>query len=268
LVVQPPHHHIKMSGCTFQFTRSSSIRTTLIDEATGHAKYKMETPIKASHVVTRIRKFENPANPPLNLDEDDDSDPNDDISDEEMEDKFSDGTSGDEIHPEMPEISDEMARIYWKLIAPDEIVFRGKVHIRSEFLPKCGKMKGWVPVELHVGNAIEFVSTARSYTFIGPDDVQYRWALGALGLHHPKVTSFPNSPAFQTLDHTMQLVTTDEQKRVIAEFHPAHHLINSRRARLEVQPEGMKMLDLIILTFVYVERKRRQREGAENRQPG
>jgi hypothetical protein len=77
-----------MSDRTFQFTRSSSIRTTLIDEATGHAKYKMETPIKASHVVTRIRKFENPANPPLNLDEDDDSDPNDDISDEEYQRNF------------------------------------------------------------------------------------------------------------------------------------------------------------------------------------
>jgi hypothetical protein len=148
-----------MSGCTFQFTRSSSIRTTLIDETTGHVKYKMETPIKASHVVTRIRKFEDNAYPPSSLDEDDDSDPNGDLTDEEMEEKFSDDMDGDKMRLEMPEISDEMATIYWKLVAPDEIVFRGKAHIRSDFLPKCGKMKGWVgpPVELHVGNVVELV---------------------------------------------------------------------------------------------------------------
>ena len=66
----------------------------------------------------------------------------------------------------------------------------------------------------------------------------------------------------------MKLVTADEKKTVIAEFHRAHHLINKQKARLEVQPEGMTMLDWIILTFVYVERKRRQREGTQNRQPG
>lgn len=71
-----------------------------------------------------------------------------------------------------------------------------------------------------------------------------------------------------TLKHEMKLVTADEKKTVIAEFHRPHHFINKQKARLEVQPEGMEMLDYIILTFVYVERKRRQREGTQNRQPG
>lgn len=66
----------------------------------------------------------------------------------------------------------------------------------------------------------------------------------------------------------MKLVTADDHKKVIAEFHAAHHLIHKQKAHLEVRPEGMKMLDLIVLTFIYVERKRRQREGAANRQPG
>ena len=141
----PRSHYIKMSGCTLQFTKNSSTRTTLIDEATGHVKYKVETPIKASHVVTRIRKFENHAySSPFNLDDDDDYDHHDDLADEKMEDQFSDEMGREEISLHMPEVSDEMARIYWKLVAADEIVFRGKVHIRSEVLPKCGKMKGWV----------------------------------------------------------------------------------------------------------------------------
>lgn len=57
-----------------------------------------------------------------------------------------------------------------------------------------------------------------------------------------------------------KLVTTDEKKTVIAEFHRAHHIIKKRKARLEVQPAGMHMLDYIVLTFVIVENKRRERE--------
>lgn len=49
---------------------------------------------------------------------------------------------------------------------------------------------------LQVGKVTELVPNIRSYTFIGPDGVQYRWALGALGLHYPKVNSLLNSPMF------------------------------------------------------------------------
>ena len=56
------------------------------------------------------------------------------------------------------------------------------------------------------------------------------------------------------------MVTTDEKKAVIAEFHRAHNILKKRKARLEVQPAGMHMLDYIVLTFVYVENKRRERE--------
>jgi hypothetical protein len=56
------------------------------------------------------------------------------------------------------------------------------------------------------------------------------------------------------------LVTTDERKTVIAQFHRARYFKNRRKAQLEVQPAGMDMLDLIILTFVYAETKRRERE--------
>ena len=58
----------------------------------------------------------------------------------------------------------------------------------------------------------------------------------------------------------IKLVTTDGKKTVVAEFHRAHHIIKKRKARLEIQPAGMDMLDYIILTFVFVEHKRRVRE--------
>lgn len=60
----------------------------------------------------------------------------------------------------------------------------------------------------------------------------------------------------------MKLVSTDGEKTVIAKFHRARHLIKPRKAQLEVQPAGMEMLDYIVLTFVFAETKRRQREAA------
>jgi len=58
----------------------------------------------------------------------------------------------------------------------------------------------------------------------------------------------------------MKLVTTDEKKAVIAEFHRAHHFTRREKPRLEVQLAGMNILDYIVLTFVFAENKRRERE--------
>jgi len=97
--------------------------------------------------------------------------------------------------------------------------------------------------------------------FTGPDGVQYIWALGIAGTHYPKVSLFSSSPPSSALNHCVKLVTTDEKKTVVAEFHRAHHIRKKQKARLEIQPAGMDMLDHIILTFVFVEDKRRQREA-------
>ena len=100
--------------------------------------------------------------------------------------------------------------------------------------------------------------------FIGPDGVQYGWALGASGMDYPKVSTFLAPPLSSALNHVVKLVTADEKKTVIAEFHRAHHFAKEQKARLEVQPAGVNMLDYIILTFVFVENKRREREMREN----
>jgi hypothetical protein len=111
-------------------------------------------------------------------------------------------------------------------------------------------------------NGAESVSNTRSYQFTGPDGVQYRWAMGAAGMNFPKVSLFSASPVSSTLNYGMKLVTVDEEKTVIAEFYRAHHVTNKRKARLEVQPAGMNMLDYVVLTFVFAESKRRDREAA------
>ena len=96
--------------------------------------------------------------------------------------------------------------------------------------------------------------------FTGPDGVQYRWALGAFGMNYPKVSTFFRITTGVSSEHVVKLVTADEKKTVIAEFHRAHHIMKKKKARLEVQPAGMNMLDYIILTFVFAENKRRERE--------
>lgn len=70
-------------------------------------------------------------------------------------------------------------------------------------------------------------------------------------IFHPTISSM--------LDHGVKLVTMDGQKTVIAEFHPAHYILKKQKARLEIHPAGMHMMDHIVLTFVFAEDKRRQR---------
>jgi hypothetical protein len=135
-----------MSGCTLQLTRNCPLRTVLVDEATGRAKYQIDTPIKFARSVTRIRRLDSPAQPLLHhRDNGIDSDPGDDITDvgnhKKSKSKDEEDEDEDEVLPES-QSSDEIARIYWKWFSPHRIVFRGRITTRTEFLPKAGKMGG------------------------------------------------------------------------------------------------------------------------------
>ena len=109
-----------MSGCTFQFARNSPLRTTLFDEATGRARYQIDTPIRITGSVTRIRRLDSPIHHLPQQDDDADSDSDDDVvhrgkeGSSESKKDLDDG--GDELETveELPETSDEIARIYWK----------------------------------------------------------------------------------------------------------------------------------------------------------
>jgi hypothetical protein len=130
-----------MSGLTFSLARNSPLRTTLIDEATGHAMYEIHTPRKlASPPATKIRKLDPGTRPPLS------SDGGDSDEDEDPADKKRTPVDAEEDEPviELPETSDEIGRIYWKLTSSERIIFRGKITTQSEFLPECGKLKGYV----------------------------------------------------------------------------------------------------------------------------
>jgi len=129
-----------MSDRTFLLSRNSCLRTTLVDEATGQAAYEIDTPRKfLRSCATKIRKFDSPTQPPLHWNDGD----NDSDSDEGHVDRkgTSMGTEGGEQDlMELPETSDEIARIYWK--GDNRIIFRGKITTQKEFLPAAGKLRG------------------------------------------------------------------------------------------------------------------------------
>ena len=83
--------------------------------------------------------------------------------------------------------------------------------------------------------------------------------MGAMGVNYPRVSPSV-ARSVSELNHRLKLVTMDEKETEIAKFHRAHHFTKKRKARLEVQPAGMGMLDHIVLTFLIVEHIRRGRE--------
>ena len=133
-----------MGGCTLLFARNSPLRTTLVDEATGHAKYKIEAPMRITRRVTRIKKYNSPPQPPLHWGKSADSDSGDDITDMKNKKKRSKRKKDEKRkkEAELAETGDEIAGIYWKCFSSDKFVLRGKASTRKEILPKTGKLKG------------------------------------------------------------------------------------------------------------------------------
>ena len=139
-----------MNGCTLRFSRNSPLRTTLVDETTGQARYRIDTPRKVARSVTRISKFDPSVQPPLHRDEDADPNPGDDITNKGKKRGKPNSKKGkkdgeevrDEMETELPGTGDEIARIYWKWFSSHKIVFRGGITTQSHFLPKAGKMRG------------------------------------------------------------------------------------------------------------------------------
>ena len=97
--------------------------------------------------VTRIRKFDPQTQHAYRWGNDEDSDSDDDTIHRDKKgghDPKKHTNDGEELETvdELPETSDEIARIYWKWFSTDDIVFQGRKTTRDVFLPKCGKMKG------------------------------------------------------------------------------------------------------------------------------
>ncbi|KAF9026051.1 hypothetical protein BDZ89DRAFT_1067889 [Hymenopellis radicata] len=85
--------------------------------------------------------------------------------------------------------------------------------------------------------------TSRHRKFTAPDGKEYKWILGA---NRPK------------------LITNDDSHTPVALYHRRRFGLfrAKRQAYLEVLPQAEHMLDTVVITFVYVEKIRRQKEDA------
>ncbi|KAF8552771.1 hypothetical protein OG21DRAFT_1511100 [Imleria badia] len=119
-----------------------------------------------------------------------------------------------------------MGDIEWRLLGSSTFRINGEEMLSNNFLPRHGMM-------------------GRKRTFTGPDGRPYRWDM---------------------LFDVVVMSRDDESTTEVARYHRGSlGIIGSKKKPcLEVDPEVVHMLDLIILTFVYVEKLRIDREkGAQ-----
>ncbi|KDQ53159.1 hypothetical protein JAAARDRAFT_436641 [Jaapia argillacea MUCL 33604] len=131
---------------------------------------------------------------------------------------------------EQDEEFSEIARIYWRRVNPTELIFKGQKIILKEVMASIGFLN-------------------RDRQFIGPNGVAYIWKIPSRG--------------------HLELYVDDESKTEVAALHGASKGVRNQKhpAFLEIQPAGLHMVDLIVVTMVYVEYIRVSRERANRYDP-
>ena len=99
--------------------------------------------------------------------------------------------------------------------------------------------------------------------FTGPDGKEYRWKLA----NTKPVVCITSSRYLLSTQAApqFQLYTNDDTNTHVAKFHQKDIISitpNAKRATLEIYPAGEHMVDLIVVSLVYVEKLRRDRERA------
>ncbi|KIJ61070.1 hypothetical protein HYDPIDRAFT_177152 [Hydnomerulius pinastri MD-312] len=125
---------------------------------------------------------------------------------------------------DMRDYFDVMGEIEWHLFGSSTFRINGQQMDSNDFLPRHGVM-------------------GRKRTFTGPDGRPYRW----------------------DMDFRVVVLSLDDDSR--AEVTRSHRstlgiIGPKQQACLDVHPDVMHMLDLIVLTFVYVEKLRMDKERA------
>ncbi|KDQ60509.1 hypothetical protein JAAARDRAFT_126342 [Jaapia argillacea MUCL 33604] len=120
---------------------------------------------------------------------------------------------------------EEMARIHRHHFHQSEIVYGGKILRVGDYLRKIGVI-------------------GQNRKSIAPDGKQYKWVLQMRG---QKV-----------------LITNDFNETFIASFKEANFGIRKPKHAgcLQIFPSGQHMMDLIVVTFVYLEEKRKHNNGS------
>jgi len=209
-----------MTSTNFTLTENSPLRTVLVREDTNQPIFRIETPRKVFRPKTVICKIK-PGEENSEMLEDSEPPENSSEPPENSELLPENNSSLEDHIPTETDHDDELARIYWHLFGPHRVIFQGRIWTRSQLLPRVGPLK-------------------RSFNFTA-NNVKFKWDMG-LGTSPPK------------------LILDDGSETIIAQFHAQPNPFNKRKAYLEITPRGMDILDHVILTFVIVEKTRRDRK--------
>ncbi|KAI0081487.1 hypothetical protein K474DRAFT_1703916 [Panus rudis PR-1116 ss-1] len=116
---------------------------------------------------------------------------------------------------------EEIARIHWHMVSCSKLVYNGEIVTFKELMPRRG-----------------FWGIARGLQ--GTDGRSYVWKESINSCH---------------------LDVDDGSKPTVkvAQFHQ-RNILTGRKANLEIFPEGDHMLDLIVITWHYIETRRRDKE--------
>ncbi|KDQ60511.1 hypothetical protein JAAARDRAFT_125792 [Jaapia argillacea MUCL 33604] len=119
---------------------------------------------------------------------------------------------------------EEVARIHWHHFHQSEIVYGGKILRVGDYLRKSGVI-------------------GQNKKFVAPDGKQYKWVLQMRG---------------------QKLITNDFNETLVASFKEANLGIRKPKhpGCLQIYPSGQHMMDLIVVTFVYLEQKRKNNNGS------
>ncbi|EAU80774.1 hypothetical protein CC1G_04884 [Coprinopsis cinerea okayama7 len=137
-----------------------------------------------------------------------------------------DTPEGAQGEPDMQDRFTRIGLVEFNTVTSSKITWENVIHDTSKFFRK--ESMGWL---------------GRDRIFTGPDGKEYRWLLR-------------NSKP--------ELVLNDDERTLVAKYHQKHHGVvqDPRPASLEILPPGEHMVDLIIVTLVYIELLRRNRERA------
>ncbi|KAG6372075.1 hypothetical protein JVT61DRAFT_8784 [Boletus reticuloceps] len=145
---------------------------------------------------------------------------------------------------------DVMGEIEWHVIGSSTFRLNGQEMQSNEFLPSRGILGRFVlsSSEPFFKINFRFFVLYRRRTFTGPDGCPYGWNM--------------------VFTKAVVLSRDDESRAELARYHKGSlGIVGSKhKPRLDVDPAVEHMLDLIVLTFVYVEKIRTDKDG-ENTGP-
>ncbi|GLB35660.1 hypothetical protein LshimejAT787_0212250 [Lyophyllum shimeji] len=134
---------------------------------------------------------------------------------------------GEDSEPSMQDRFEYLAQVEHNVLAPSVLRFGGKAFRTNEYFRKEGR--------------------------------------GAHGMRHRIFTAASDGREYKWLleQFTPKLIVDDEAETVVAEFHRRNLGIigKARPASLEIHPAGKHMVEEILVTFIYIEKFRKDRAG-------